>query len=345
MAGMFGNRFDVQDALDDRLYKEAYQVGTLSSYGVGQMAAYQDGMMGSPLEAALSDKFSPQMQKQNLLDELQRKHPNPDTVDKLNALANDLFANGLGDMGLKVQEAASQMKIANATVTSANAPKADMFKNLGDTLSNQVLSTQFIDDYIAKFDPTFGVPFDDKNDAHGNRTNYDAKRKRHETDLKNMFSQWANFKQYDGISTKSSIATLMGNTGSMTNDFLEWVAVHGDQVRGEYMASQMMVAEPRSGGLSSTTYVNKSGATVEFDSTNSTMVKVQEEVNTYSLAQVESQLNILTTKVSPEKLGDLQLAKIQMLKNALVKLTNQDEAMSTTTDATGTSVESDWIFD
>jgi hypothetical protein len=74
------------------------------------------------------------------------------------------------------------------------------------------------------------------------------------------------------------------------------------------------------------------------------MVKVQEEVNTYSLAQVESQLNILTTKVSPEKLGDLQLAKIQMLKNRLVELTNQDEAMSTT-DATGSSVESDWIFD
>lgn len=341
MAGMFGNRFDVQDALDERLYKEAYNVGQLTSYGVGQMAAYQDGMMGSPLEAALSDKFSPQMQKQNLLDDLQRKHPNPDTVEKLNALANDLFANGLGDMGLKVQEAASNMKIANASVTAANAPKADMFKNLGDTLSNQVLSTQFVDDYIAKFDPTFGVPYDSDNDAHGTRTNYDAKRKRHETDLKNMFSQWANFKQYDGISTKNSIATLMGNTGNMTNDFLDWVAVHGDKTRGEYMASQMMTGDPRSGGLTSNTYTNKSGAIVEIDMTSVAVQRVQTEVSQLPLAAVEGQLKMLTTQISPEKLGDLQLAKIQMLKNRLVELTSAetDEAMS------ATSVESDWVFD
>lgn len=341
MAGMFGNRFDVQDALDDRLFKESYNVGQLDSYGVGQMAAYQDGMMGSPLEAALADKFSPQMQKQNLLDDLQRKHPNPDTVEKLNALANDLFANGLGDMGLKVQEAASNMKIANASVTAANAPKANMFKNLGDTLSNQVLSTQFVDDYIAKFDPTFGVPYDSDNDEHGTRTNYDAKRKRHETDLKNMFSQWANFKQYDGISTKNSIATLMGNTGEMTNDFLDWVAVHGDKTRGEYMASQMMTGNPRSGGLTSTTYTNKSGAVVEIDMTSVSMQRVQTEVSQLPLAAVEGQLKRLTTEISPEKLGDLQLAKIQMLKNRLVELTSPetDEAMSTT------SVESDWVFD
>ena len=65
MAGMFSNKFDVQSTLDATLFSEAYKVGQLDSYGVGQMAAYQDGMMGSPFEAALSDKFSPEM-KTNL---------------------------------------------------------------------------------------------------------------------------------------------------------------------------------------------------------------------------------------------------------------------------------------
>ena len=112
MAGMFGNRFDVQSALDERLYEEALGVGRLSSYGVGQMAAYQDGMMGSPLEAAISDKFSPEMQKQNVIDEIRKKHPNPQTPEELLALANDLIAAGLNDMGTQVQAAAAEMRAA-----------------------------------------------------------------------------------------------------------------------------------------------------------------------------------------------------------------------------------------
>ena len=120
MAGMFGNRFDVQSALDERLYEEALGVGRLSSYGVGQMAAYQDGMMGSPLEAAISDKFSPEMQKQNVIDEIRKKHPNPQTPEELLALANDLIAAGLNDMGTQVQAAAAEMRAAMPKPKMAN---------------------------------------------------------------------------------------------------------------------------------------------------------------------------------------------------------------------------------
>ena len=120
MAGMFGNRFDVQSALDERLYEEALGVGRLSSYGVGQMAAYQDGMMGSPLEAAISDKFSPEMQKQNVIDEIRKKHPNPQTPEELLALANDLIAAGLNDMGTQVQAAAAEMRAAMPKPKLAN---------------------------------------------------------------------------------------------------------------------------------------------------------------------------------------------------------------------------------
>ncbi len=132
---MFGNKFDVQSTLDATLFSEAYKIGQLDSYGVGQMAAYQDGMMGSPFEAALADKFSPEMQKQNLLDELQRKHPNPDTPEKLTALASDLFANGLGDMGIKVQEAATQLLAANASMKRMGANNAIIAGKIGSMTS------------------------------------------------------------------------------------------------------------------------------------------------------------------------------------------------------------------
>ena len=67
MAGMFGNRYDTMSALDDALLNESFKVGQLNSYGVGQMAAYQEGVMGNPFAAAVNDLMSPEMQKQKIL--------------------------------------------------------------------------------------------------------------------------------------------------------------------------------------------------------------------------------------------------------------------------------------
>ena len=151
MAGMFGDRFEVQTALDDRLFKEALNVGQLSSYGVGQMAAYQDGMMGSPFEAALADKFSPEMQKQNLLDELQRKHPNPDTPEKLMALANDLTSAGFGDMAQTVRLEATKL---SAAVEKEKYASKDEISVIANTLTLTQGSDMMLDQYLKEVNGT-----------------------------------------------------------------------------------------------------------------------------------------------------------------------------------------------
>jgi len=153
MAGMFGNKYDTMSALDDALFNESFKVGQLSSYGVGQMAAYTEGKMGNPFSAAVNDLMSPEMQKQKLLDELQAKHPNPDTPEELNALANDLFANGFGDMGIKVRQAATELMSATATVQKANKPSKDLLDQINFGLTSAVLSPQFVDDYFEKQNP------------------------------------------------------------------------------------------------------------------------------------------------------------------------------------------------
>tara|TARA_R110002012_G_scaffold264711_1_gene448094 strand:- start:1985 stop:3043 length:1059 start_codon:yes stop_codon:yes gene_type:complete len=228
MAGLFGNRFDTMSALDDALYKESLQVGQLSSYGVGQMAAYQDGRMGNPFAAAVNDLMSPEMQKQKILDELQAKHPNPDTPEELNALANDLFANGFGDMGLKVKEAATNLVSATADVLKANEPSADLFKNLESTFKGQIMSADYINDYLIKIGrPELAQPF--KKGTNGqNITEYNNERKRYTKDMENLISAWAGSYKYDG-STKQDIATLRGSDDAMLNAFVEYIKVNGNK--------------------------------------------------------------------------------------------------------------------
>ena len=240
MAGMFGNRFDVQDALDERLYKEAYNVGQLTSYGVGQMAAYQDGMMGSPLEAAIADQFSPQMQKQKILDDLQRKHPNPDTPEKLNALANDLFANGFGDMGLKVNQAAAELLTASASMVKANAPTADLYKNLASAMSNNVKNTGFVNSYIKTFAPELAGDF--KSSGYKTYTEYKDARKTYTDDIDAMFTSWAQSQKYNGA-TKVSLATLMNDDEDMRDSFIQYLNTHGDTDKAKTMIGLMLQPE------------------------------------------------------------------------------------------------------
>tara|TARA_R110000822_G_scaffold19586_2_gene63795 strand:+ start:121 stop:1158 length:1038 start_codon:yes stop_codon:yes gene_type:complete len=228
MAGMFSNRFDVQTALDDRLFNEARSVGDLSSYGVGQMAAYQDGMMGSPFEAALLDKFSPEMQKQNILDELQRKHPNPDTPEKLIALANDLASAGFGDMAQTVRTEATNLTSANAQVLKGQQPSADLYKNLKNTFSAQLVTKPFINDYLISIGQTeLAKPF--KKGVNGeNITQYNAERKSYVDDIEALVENWAGSYQYNG-STKKELATLRGSDEQMLKEFAAHIGVNGNR--------------------------------------------------------------------------------------------------------------------
>jgi len=152
MAGMFGNRYDTMSVLDDALYKEGLGVGQLSSYGVGQMAAYTEGMMGNPFAAAVNDLASPEMQKQRILDELQRKHPSPDTPEELQALANDLMAAGFGDMAQKVRLEATEMLKVEATKAAnlliANTPNDASFNRLTKGLSNRIITKDIVHGFM-----------------------------------------------------------------------------------------------------------------------------------------------------------------------------------------------------
>jgi len=236
--GMFGNRFDTMSVLDDALYKEGLGVGQLSSYGVGQMAAYTEGKMGNPFSAAVNDLMSPEMQKQKLLDELQKKHPSPDTPEELLALADDLMANGFGDMAQTVRTEATNLINANANVLKATQPSADLFKNLEDTFKGQLVTAPFVNDYLIKIGrPELAKPF--KKDFNGkNITEYNAERKRYTNDIDNLISQWASSYKYDG-STKQDIATMRGSDDSMSNNFMEYIKVNGNKEVAETVLGLM----------------------------------------------------------------------------------------------------------
>ena len=145
---MFGDKYSTAMALDNAMMSNAISMAGRNSEQVGNIAAFYTANMGNPLTASLMQGSNPLMQKQSILDDLQRKHPNPDTPEKLRALASDLSMAGFGDMALTVTNAAIEMEKVEATkaanVISANTPKDTAFSRLTDSLANRVITKDVV---------------------------------------------------------------------------------------------------------------------------------------------------------------------------------------------------------
>jgi len=340
--GMFGNRFDTMSVLDDALYKEGLGVGQLSSYGVGQMAAYTEGRMGNPFSAAVNDLMSPEMQKQKLLDELQKKHPSPDTPEELMALADDLTANGFGDMAQKVRVEATNLINANANVLKATKPSADLYKNIESSLSNQILTTDFVNSYLVhKGETELAKPYDKNSNKYDTYGAYKDAKDAYRSDLQNMFSSWANSYKYDGT-TKGELATMLNDDADMTNRFLEHIGVHGNADIADWMMGEIRGSNP-SNTPSGLQVVNDDGESVDINLEDPEILKIQAEVNSLTnRIAVENQLKVLMN--APNKTQNMR-TKVIFLRQRLEALDGQAMANVPIVDATGMeqSVETNWF--
>jgi len=253
MAGLFGNRFDTMSALDDALYKESLQVGQLSSYGVGQMAAYQDGKMGNPFAAAVNDLMSPEMQKQNILDELQKKHPSPDTPEELTALADDLMANGFGDMAQTVRLEATEMRKVAATAAAntlrANTPTDSAFDRLSKGLSNRVITKEIVHKFMQdSWNNEDGSKYGKKGEKFTWTETDDGKRQYdfdYDQALKQLQGEIQNYAiHYQAQNpTKAALNKLLGNPSMQIKNLKTYIEDFGRTKTARYLSGENIFIE------------------------------------------------------------------------------------------------------
>jgi len=299
MAGMFGNRYDTMSVLDDALYKEGLGVGQLSSYGVGQMAAYTEGMMGNPFTAAVNDLMSPEMQKQKILEELQRKHPSPDTPEELQALATDLMAAGFGDMAQKVRTEATNLIVANSATLKAAKPSKDLYDQISFGLTSSILGDEFLDAYLAHSQPDYMTKYlalsNDQKKGEFTTTQYNNKRAAAKKELENQFKSFRNFISRQPNMGINEINSLLSNEKMLNQAFKEWADDHTSNEFALFLNNNMFNAPDKP----TDTPINNDGSNVQ--QTPSGAVGYQ-----YDLTETEAieQFNIDATKMLKNKTVD-----------------------------------------
>ena len=333
--GLLTNRYDTMSGINKSMQDQAFGWGRMSQpkyAGMAASAGLQGDMAGRGLGMMLGGQ-DPLMQKQNLIDEIMRKHPDPRTPEELEAVANDLQAAGLTDLAMEVRGVANATKTANAATTKANAPKADLYKNLGSALSTQVLSTKFMNSYFSYLGEDNLVKPYNRDDGHYDTyTAYKDERGRHQGDLENLFDQWSNSKKYDGT-TKDELATLMNDDAAMTKDFLEWIGHHGNVELSNFMTQAIM------GGTQGDDDSDPSGLSViegyvakGLDETDNMVIAQRKIISNYVLEDVNRNLKIILDR-NQDSLSEVDKVRLELLKEKKAQLEKLAKESSESNDA------------
>ena len=318
LAGMFGDRYSTQAAIDNSIMNEAASLGQLSSYGMGQASTYYQASQGSPLRSTMLTQNHPMMQRQNLLDELQKKHPNPDTPEKLTALATDLGANGFGDMATTVRQAANQLQQTETTKSLAAiqlvTPSKDLLDQINFKLSASVITDEFLDSYLMSKQPLddkgLPIPFNIGNKADGGtitQSAYDSKKEAAKKELQAQFKAFRNAISRDKKWTNNEVNSMLSNTDLLWNEFKNWAKTQGNE-RATWLDKNMVIANPAGG----TTVVNPQNIDSSLEDTSQSIgSNVLESLDSEKLDELTNQAqeildNKPTSQEHKQMLEDLQ---------------------------------------
>ena len=273
---MFGDKYSTAMALDNAMMSNAISMAGRNSEQVGNIAAFYTASMGNPLTASLMQGSSPAMQRQSILDDLQRKHPNPDTPEKLRALASDLSMAGFGDMALTVTNAAIEMEKVEATkaanVISANTPKDTAFSRLTDSLANRVITKDVVHGFLQtswndKDGDRYGLSgtqFKMNNDDENWKRQYDYDYKQAYEQLKGEVQNYSIYTQAQNP-TKTELNKLLLDPNAQIQGLKAYIEDLGNTTTANYLSSVNILAPTPTSKKRTSQNVEAAPSTISFN--------------------------------------------------------------------------------
>jgi hypothetical protein len=230
--GMFGDRFSTEQAINDAMFEEVISFGQLDRTKYAPMTAstyYQAAGGGTPLGSMLKQAH-PMMKRQNLLDKIKKKYPDPRTPKELYDLAKELSINGFGDLSMQIRQVAMEMEKNEATkayqTTQVNKPTEGWLKKIPETLKGSIMTTALENEYLRVSGKADLINYDkNEYDSVGVWRDF---RKAQLEDIDNLIQQFADFLHIPGI-TKQDIQAAIGDDAALTEKFIAWIGTSGNR--------------------------------------------------------------------------------------------------------------------
>lgn len=189
------------------------------------------------------------IKKQNAIDEIMTKYPDPDTPEEMDAIANELSKAGFPDLSLEVRNVGIELQKTKTTLTT---PNKDLLNQIDTQLSASIITDELLDSYLLSKQPLdengLPTPFKigNKTDVgSGNTTQaaYDSKKSAAKKELEAQFKAFRNFISRDKSKTVNEINNILSNTTLLTNEFKNWAKTQGNK-RAQWLDNNMLIANP-----------------------------------------------------------------------------------------------------
>lgn len=218
---ILSNRFDVENSLNNSMNERAMAFGALDRTAYAPMTAanaLQGDMQGQAIGGMLGGRQIA-MQKQDIIDDIMSRNPDPRTSTELRNVAKEFAQAGLTDYSFQITEVANQLY---KTEVEKNTSTDKDYLNVGKTLSNNLLTRPVVEVYAKQLYGYTDAEWEEAKPVDINRMLKDAK-----SELQGQIDNYANRLRMDNIS-KTDIKKLMSNDATFTQDFFQDLTQFGN---------------------------------------------------------------------------------------------------------------------
>jgi len=240
--GLLSNRFDVEQSINDAMVREARQFGQLASSRFAPMTAStygQEAMAGRAIGGMMGGQ-DPLMRKQNIVDDIMARYPNPDTQEEMNKIADELAENGLTDLSIEIRNVGIELAKTQKTLTT---PSKDLLDQISFGLTSSFLTEGFIDQYMLEFNSTYmaGYAGSSKKEGMYSPTEYKRRRAAAKKELENQFEAYRNSISRDKKMTVNEINNLLSNETLLMQGFKDWAKKRSGNKMSEFLDKNMVI--------------------------------------------------------------------------------------------------------
>jgi len=232
---VLSNRWDVENSLNNAMNKTAMEWGQLDRSVYAPMTAstaLQGDMFGQSIGSMLGGQH-PEMQKQDIIDEIMRKHPDPKTSAELRAVAKEFAEAGLTDYSFQITEVANELY---KTEVTKNTATQKWYDGAGMKLKNNLLTDDILRTYV--FQKHGITKAEWNNDEEWSRIEKKDALATAKTDLGGQIDNYANRLMQDNY-TKSMLNDLQKNDADYMQHFLQDIGKYGNQDLRDFFQSVM----------------------------------------------------------------------------------------------------------
>ena len=308
MAGLFSNKYDVEQGINDAMTKTALSYGAIDRSAYAPMTAstaLQGDMAGRGIGMMLGGQ-DPMVAKQSAVDAIMTKYPDPDTPEEMDAIANELSQAGFPDLSLEVRNVGIELK---NTETKLTTPSKNLLDQIDTQLGASILTDEFVDSFMLFKNK--GVPFNiGTKEENGDLTQgaYNTKKEAAKKELQAQFKQFRNSLSRDKKMTINEINNLLSNTVLLNDEFKKWARKQGND-RARWLDDNMLSANPNT------------NMTTTGENVNSNLESEEQVTNASSISPEELEnAEIQANEILNEKSSD---ADQQEIFNSLQKIVDE----------------------